>query len=219
VNEWLWIAPLLYFLISAMGNSAAKKAKGSAQRARQERAPQTAELRDVTTPAQQAGVDPGALGSPVPQTTSAVPTGSGRKRSADTIAAEIRRMMGLPPESEPEPVFEQSMVDDSAEPVAAPAVGDTRVLSHGGDLHERLRAREAEGRHSAGVLENRHLEDRQAALVNRHSTSSVGRSSRGSTLPSAGTGRRSYVRTHDIAQAFVMAEILGRPKALRSEEW
>ena len=27
MNEWLWIAPLLYFLISAMGNSAAKKAK------------------------------------------------------------------------------------------------------------------------------------------------------------------------------------------------
>ena len=217
MNEWLWIAPLLYFLISAMGNSAAKKAKGSAQRARQERAPQTAELRDVTTPAQQAGVDPGALGSPVPQTTSAVPTGSGRKRSADTIAAEIRRMMGLPPE--PEPVFEQSMADDSAEPEAAPVVGETRVRDHGGDLHERLLAREAEGRHSPGSLENRHLEDRQAALVNRHSTPSVGHSSRRRNLRSASTGRRSYVGTDEMARAFVMAEILGQPKALRPEEW
>ena len=217
MNDWLWIVPLIYFLISAMGNSAAKKAKESAQRARQERAPQTAELRDMTTPAQEAGVGPGALGSPVPQTTSAVPTGSARKRSADTIAAEIRRMMGLPPE--PEPVFEQSMAEDSAEPEATPAVGETRVLDHGGDLHERLRAREAEGRHSAGVLENRHLEDRQSALVNRHSTRSVGHSSRRRTLRSAGTGRRSYVGTDEMARAFVTAEILGQPKALRPEEW
>ncbi len=217
MNEWLWIAPLVYFLISAMGNSAAKKAKGSAQRARQERAPQTAELRDMMTPAQEAGVGPGALGSPVPQTTSAVPTGSARKRSADTIAAEIRRMMGLPPE--PEPVFEQSMADDSAEPEAAPAVGETQVRNHGGDLHERLRARDAEGRHSLGVLENRHLENRQSALVNRHSTPSVGHSSRRKTLRSAGTERRSYVGTDDMARAFVTAEILGRPKALRPEEW
>jgi hypothetical protein len=217
VNDWLWIAPLIYFVLSAMGNSAAKKAKEAAQKARREKSQQAAGLPDMRAPAEEAGVDRIPLDAPVTQ---AVPAPSGpAKRSADDIAAEIRRMMGLPPEAVTEPESEQSLEDDFAEPEAEPVVEEARVTNHGGDLHERLRAREAEGRHSAGLLENRRLEDRESALVNRHSWPSFGGSARKTPLAGASLARRSYVGTEDMARAIVTAEILGPPKALRPEEW
>lgn len=209
MNEWLWIIPLAYFLISAIGGAASKKAKEAAKKSRGD-GPRTTlkPIGEEVVSATPAPADPGPAPSP-------------RRKTADDIAAEIRRMMGLPPEvavrsEEPvEDLFEE-LAD--AEPLAEEAAVLEQRPSHGGDLHDRLLAREAAGRHSAGTLETRHLEEHHSTLVERHLVPNVGMSRRAGRSAARSSGRRGYVDIRDMARAFVTAEVLGPPKALRDTE-
>jgi len=210
VNDWLWIIPLAYFLISAIGGAASKKAKEAAQTGRADK--QRTTLKPVG----------GELVSAGPALADPVPGPSPRRKTADDIAAEIRRMMGLPPDPSARSAGDVAAVEDSVEPVAIEEEPDVQAAqrSHGGDLHERMLAREAEGRRSLGTLETRHLEEHRSALVDRHIVPSLGRSHRrsGGRSTAGSARRRSYVDTRNMARAFVTAEVLGPPKALREDE-
>ena len=209
MNDWLWIAPLLYFLISAIGSGAAKKAKREAQKSRQER-PATA-----FDP-----IDEEVSAAPAEPTPRAQPGPSTGQKTADEIAAEIRRMMGLPPVEEATEAAGQAAWEvEEPEPIEVVAAQAGAEPSHGGDLHERMRAREAQGRHSAGNLEQRHLEHKHSALEDRHIVPNVGRARRLALASSRNATRRNYVELRDMARAFVTAEVLGPPKALRPDEF
>ncbi|MEE2887183.1 MAG: hypothetical protein VX951_07100 [Planctomycetota bacterium] len=211
MNEWLWIIPLAYFLISAIGGAASKKAKEVAQTSRADKQRTTLKpVGEVDVSADPAPADP-------------VPAPSPRRKTADDIAAEIRRMMGLPPDPSGRPAGDLAAVEDRVEPVVIEEEPTVQAAqrSHGGDLHERLLAREAEGRRSFGTLETRHLEEHHSALVERHIVPNVGRSRRRGAGRSTADPlhRRSYVDLRNMARAFVTAEVLGPPKALREKEW
>lgn len=124
-------------------------------------------------------------------------------RSAEEIAAEIRRVMGLEdPEPEPEP---------TPRPVPVPVVAEESVESrHGGDLAQRLSERD------------RMLSERFAAKE----AAGGPRGLRGGPgLGAVGLvgGRDSFGSTYlDLsspARAFVAMEVLGKPVALREDQF
>lgn len=203
LSDWIWIIPVVYFVLSAIGGVAQKKAKEMAEQQRQRREQTTLEpLGEAPRPEPDARPAPAARPTPQPQP----------QRSAEDIAAEIRRMMGLEP-ARPEP----EVVEEVLEPIEPLNVR----RDHGGNLHDEIAAREASGRHSAGSLETRHL----ATGVGQRQIGSASLGSLGgrtrSALPAARVRDYSgsaYVDTSNIARALVTAEVLGPPKALR-DDW
>ncbi len=219
MNDWLWILPVLYFVLTAIGGAASKKAKEASGKSRERR------QRTTMEPMGEAGgAAPEVAADPAP------PEPSPRQKTADEIAAEIRRMMGLPvePVARPVEVVEEYYEDEPAEAMEEETMQPELLRSHGGDLRERLAQRESEGRHSAGVLENRHLAEQHSSLTSRHLGSAItSRGPVGSLEPvrqavrrtREGEVARGYVDLRDMARALVTAEILGPPKALRQDEW
>jgi hypothetical protein len=218
LSDWIWILPLVYFLLSAIGSVAQKKAKELAEQQRGRRTETTLAPLDEPQPPSRGPAPAPARSEPVVGPVRQVrPMGPMRPqpRSAEDIAAEIRRMMGLEP-ARPEPV--EVVIQPE------PTVGD----DHGGNLHDHLAARQASGRHSSGTLEARMAGRASAGKEQRQlGSTQLGATQLGSlggprrVLPAA--GRReykgsAYLDLSNIARALVTAEVLGPPKGLR-DDW
>lgn len=218
MGDWIWIVPLIYFLFSAIGGVVTNKAKEAAEKSRDRRQRTTIQSVGEEVSSVQEMMRASESTTSLPATSRpatslpARPQASPKQKTADQIAAEIRRMMGLPPEPAAQPVeviedhYEEA--EEYTEASQQTSMVPEEQRSHGGSLRERLAAREAGGRHSVGSLADRHL------------VSSLAGRRLGISAPlRRSSERRVYLDVKQLAKAFITAEILGKPKALRPDEW
>jgi hypothetical protein len=139
-----------------------------------------------------------------------------QRQTPEDIATEIRRVMGLERAESSVEVIEEVYEPPVASSAFALDVEPDDEPSHGGDLRDRLMARDLED-HRVGNLARRQL---QGGLAGRFAGSGIG----GREGPGSARHRRpldsrgsAYLDLSDIARALVTADILGPPKALRDD--
>jgi hypothetical protein len=130
------------------------------------------------------------------------------QRSAEEVAAEMRRILGLPPErstsnSEPQPkpvVVRREVPTERPPTPVMPSAQDRRLVLHG-DSHvgEGMQRREAP----------------HGSQAPRSAIGSLGGRVSQSARQEVQVSRRRLVALDDMKRAFVMNEVLGKPLGLR----
>lgn len=214
MDRWYWIVVLVWLVLQGIGSAAAAKAKKRAEEERRRRLDREPLPAPGSYYEPEDGEDEEEVWNepelePVPRRSFA----SG-PQSADEIAAEIRRVMGL--EREEPPRLE--LIRERPEPEPEPEV---RAGLNRGRLHEQLALRERSGQFGLGQLGNRHLAALRTSHVEQRHTGSaqVGRITRVRAMTRTGYRGSAFLDLSDVGRAFVTMEVLGPPLALREDPW
>ena len=178
------------------------------------------------------GVGAGSGGRGAPMSQGANPTSP----TKEDAAVEISRMMGLEPSAAVDDAGRVEILEETLEepePVRVEIVPDQP--RHGGGLHDRMTSRDDRGALNPGHLDQRHL---SSGLAHRQVGSGriggaqlarplggrlrpspvLGRGGSGGGGAKRFTGSR-HLSLDDLAQAIVIAEVIGKPLALREDRW